>query len=108
MSELSNIFQRTEGEEVGFPCPPKFIQTDPDKNTITFTLQEGPVKEKGLDGCQVDHMIWAVATILRKFNSQFPCRENSCAITHLDEAMMWLEKRTKDRTDRGVEGTDHK
>ena len=34
----------------------------------------------------------------------FPCRENSIARTHLEEAMMWLQKRTRDRVQRGVEG----
>ena len=41
---------------------------------------------------------------IESFNKRFPCRENSCAITHLDEAMMWLEKRTRDRENREVEG----
>jgi len=36
---------------------------------------------------------------------KFRCRENSMAITKLDEALMWLEKRTADRISRGVEGT---
>lgn len=107
MSELNNIF-RGKQDEVAFPCYPDHIRTDPNLNIITFEIQEGTIEENGVNGCQIDDMIWAVATILRKFNSRFPCRENSCAITHLDEAMMWLEKRTKDREGRGVEGQDKK
>lgn len=40
------------------------------------------------------------------FNSRgkFACRENACALTHLEEALMWLQKRTRDRMARGVEG----
>lgn len=38
-------------------------------------------------------------------NGEFRCRENSITITKLEEALMWLEKRTADRIDRGVEGT---
>lgn len=34
-----------------------------------------------------------------------PCRENSIVITKLEECLMWLEKRTRDRQARGVEGT---
>ena len=41
------------------------------------------------------------------FDCQSPCRETRIAITKLDEALMWLEKRTKDRTKRGVEGTSN-
>jgi hypothetical protein len=112
MSEIHRIFRPDdEGKPFGehdFPCPSKFIHTFPEKNTITFVVQEGPIKENGTNGCQIDDMIWAIATIIRSFNSRFPCRENSCAITHLDEAMMWLEKRKKDREERGVEGQDKK
>ena len=38
-------------------------------------------------------------------NTKFQCRENSMAITKLDEALMWLNKRTADREARQVEGT---
>ncbi len=34
----------------------------------------------------------------------FPCRENAIATTHLETALLWLEKRTADRKARGVEG----
>lgn len=37
--------------------------------------------------------------------SKFACRENAMAITKLDEALMWLNKRTLDRENREVEGT---
>lgn len=36
---------------------------------------------------------------------RFACRENATAITKLDEALMWLNKRTADREARAVEGT---
>ena len=38
-------------------------------------------------------------------NSEFKCRENACAITKIEEALMWLSKRTMGRENRGVEGT---
>jgi hypothetical protein len=37
--------------------------------------------------------------------SPFACRENAIALTHLEEALMWLQKRTRDRMARGVEGS---
>lgn len=36
----------------------------------------------------------------------FKCRENACAITKIEEAEMWLQKRTAERKQRGVEGTN--
>jgi hypothetical protein len=41
------------------------------------------------------------------FNSRgkYACKENAQALTYLEEALMWLQKRTLDRMRRGVEGT---
>jgi hypothetical protein len=41
---------------------------------------------------------------LTYLNNKFPCRENSIAITHIETALLWLNKRTNDRLNRGVEG----
>ncbi len=38
-------------------------------------------------------------------DGKFWCVENSLAITNLEEALLWLEKRTADREARKVEGT---
>lgn len=40
--------------------------------------------------------------------TKFPCRENSIVITKLEESLMWLNKRTNDRKNRGVEGKNQK
>lgn len=85
--------------------PNNFIYVRHDKNSLAFTIQNGPVKENGLNGCQVDTVIEAAKVMLEGLNKQFPCRENSAAITKLDEALHWLEHRRKDRERRSVEGT---
>ncbi len=74
-------------------------------NQIAFQIQNGPIKEVGVNGCQVDTIIHAAKLILEGLNKKFPCRENACAITKLDEALHWLDHRTKDREARAVEGT---
>lgn len=84
--------------------PFNFIYIRHDVNSLSFNLQNGPIKEKGVNGCQVDTMIEASKIILEKLNNQFPCRENSMAITKLDEALLWLQKRKADREKRQVEG----
>ena len=84
--------------------PNHFIYVRHDKNSLSFTLQNGPVKESGVNGCQVDTVIETAKIIIEGLNAKFPCRENALAITKLDEALMWLNKRTKDREARGVEG----
>ena len=85
--------------------PNFFVHVRNDKNSIAFTIQNGPIKEVGVNGCQVDTIIAAAKAILEGLNKKFPCRENSSAITKLDEALHWLEHRTKDREARAVEGT---
>lgn len=35
-------------------------------------------------------------------------RENACALTHIEEALMWMAKRADDRDERGVLGTMNK
>ena len=37
-----------------------------------------------------------------------PTRETACALTHIEEALMWLNKRVEDRIERGVLGTYNK
>ena len=85
--------------------PNHFVYIRHDKNSLAFTLQNGPIKEVGVNGCQVDTIIHAAKQILEGLNKKFPCRENSVAITRLDEAIMWLDKRTENRKAAGVEGT---
>ena len=82
----------------------QYVEVDHDANSIKFTIQKGPIKENGQNGCQVDYMIVIAQAIIKGLNQKFPCRENSCAITKLDEALLWLSKRTADREKRGVEG----
>ena len=80
------------------------ISIDDDQNMISFKIQNGPIKENGVNGCQVDEIVIAAREIIAGLNAKFPCRENSCAITKLDEAIMWLRERKRIREARGVEG----
>jgi len=73
-------------------------------NTISFKIQNGPVKEVGVNGCQVDTIIETAKIMIEGLNKKFPCRDNSMVITKLDESLMWLNKRKLDREKRGVEG----
>ena len=84
--------------------PNKFIYIRHDKHSISFTVQEGPIKEAGVNGCMVETIIATARLIVAGLNKKFPCRENDLAITKLDEAFLWLNARTADRKKRGVEG----
>lgn len=60
------------------------------------------------DGLTVEEVLEAAIERIKYYNEQVPCRENSLAITNAEQALMWLERRTKDRIARGVEGTMEK
>jgi hypothetical protein len=38
----------------------------------------------------------------------FATRENAIALTHIEEALLWMNKRVEDRIERGVLGTNNK
>lgn len=60
------------------------------------------------DGTTNEEIIEILVDRLNFLNNKFPCRENSIAITHLETALLWLNKRTADRVKRGVEGKNEK
>ena len=68
-------------------------------------FQNGPIQEFGVNGCHNEDLLAIVIDRLRGFNSgEFRCRENALALTKLEEALHWLNARTEDRQNRGVEG----
>ena len=72
----------------------------------TVNFQEGPIKECGVNGVCNEDLIAMVICRLEHFQkSEYSSRDNAMAITKLEEAMLWLRKRTIGRENRGVEGT---
>jgi len=41
-------------------------------------------------------------------SSEYACRENAVALTHIEEALMWLNRRVEDRAERNVLGINGK
>jgi len=69
-------------------------------------FQNGPITEAGVNGISNEALLAIVEDRLDGFQSgQYACRENAAALTKIQEAMMWLQKRTRDRMARCVEGT---
>ena len=69
-------------------------------------FQNGPIKEAGVNGVMNEDLLAIIIDRLQGFQSGiYKCRENAIALTKIEEALMWLRKRTQDREDRGVEGT---
>lgn len=77
---------------------------------LRIEWQNGPLavdgERKEPNGAFVETVIAAALHRIHYYQStQFNCRENALAITKLEEALHWLEARTKRRTSQGVEGT---
>lgn len=76
---------------------------------IDISFQNGPIQENGVNGISQEVLLAIVIDRLRSFQAgQYCCRENAIALTKTEEALMWLQKRTRDRLARGVEGTSAK
>lgn len=76
---------------------------------IDINFQNGPIKDVGVNGISNESLLAIVEDRLKDFQAgEYKCRENACALTHLQEAMMWLHRRTHERLQRGVEGTMNK
>lgn len=90
------------GPDVGTPK----ISAHPDKWTQNISFQNGPILEAGVNGISGEALLAIIIDRLRCFQGGgFACRENAVALTHAETALMWLQKRTRDRMARGVEGT---
>jgi len=69
----------------------KFISIN--GSSITFTFQSGSIKEKGINGCQIDELGRVWKKFLESFNAAKPCEENSLSIMYLDDALAYQDKR---------------
>ena len=75
----------------------------------TIAFQNGPIKESGVNGISQEALLAVVIDRLRCFQAgPFACYENGQALVRIEEGLMWLQKRTRDRLARGVEGTNAK
>lgn len=76
-------------------------------NRISF--QNGPIAEAGVNGISQEALLAIVEDRLLGFQSgQYATADNAEALSHVQVAMECLHRRTKERLDRGVEGTHQK
>jgi hypothetical protein len=96
---------------------PVDINNNPTGGTVngtgfTISWQNGQLGRDGdrqaPNGAFVEDIIDAARQRIQFYqdanNKKFACKENAMAITKLEEALLWLDKRTQDRERRKVEG----
>jgi len=76
-----------------------------DDGLISFKLQEGAVKEVGLNGVQTPEMLHFIATYIKVLDNDKSCPHNMATIKYLKQAIAAQNARTAEREARGVEGT---
>ena len=75
-----------------------------------ITFQKGPRNDPDAQCGILDvDLLEIVRDRLKCFQEgEFACRENASALTHIEEALMWMNKRVEDRAERRVLGTYEK
>ena len=87
----------------------RYVNKDEQDQAQLVSFQNGPIKEFGVNGITGEALLAIQIDRLRGFqNGPYKCRENAIALTHIEEALMWLQRRTVERIKRGVEGTHEK
>ena len=77
-----------------------------DASTTVIHWQDGIVDGEGQNGAFVEDVLEAARQRIQFFNTgKFRCRENSIAITKIEEALQWLDWRTRQRLLQDVENT---
>jgi hypothetical protein len=102
--ELENFENKgSEGQIIQFiEKEEKVLSLDQKTNSIEkslVTINDGTTNEEVLE---------VLINRLQVLSAKLPSTETSIAIHKLEEALMWLNKRTQDRLKRGVEGTHQK
>lgn len=90
----------------GFNTKTNESDAECEQSDLIILFQNGPIKEVGVNGITGEAFAAIQIDRLRSFQAgPYACRENAIALTHFEEGLMWLQRRTGARIKRGVEGT---
>jgi hypothetical protein len=94
------------------PCRTYVIHGGDESHTNTKSYAQCVIRfqdgdpARAINGISNEALLAVVADRLAGFQaSPHACRENAIALTHIQDAMHWLHHRTRERLQRGVEGT---
>jgi|GEM_PF-799604 len=78
------------------------------KEVLRIKFQTGGTATTERNGVFIEDLLIVAYAKLAGYNRELPCRENSVALTKIEEAIMWLANRKAEREARGVYGTEEK
>ncbi len=95
-------------DEFKFNAPHHFEVKNVNNGEVVtrIDMQEGSIKENGINGCSNEDLLAIVLQRLYSFqNTEFSCIENEKAIKNIEESLINLRSRTDRRVEAGTEGT---
>ena len=115
MNKISTIQKREKLNEVcrlGMKGPGgayhdyAIISAETQEILVGVEFQKGPRKDpEARHGALDSDLLEIVRDRLKAFQEGgYACRENACALTHIEEALMWMNRRVEDRIERNVLG----
>ena len=109
---LNNLYRLDEKGNGGANHKYEIRMSDGDKECpiLTIHFQDGARKLIGsIHGVLDTDLLEILRDRLRGFQQgEFATRENAIALTHIEEALLWMNKRVEDRIERNVLGTNNK
>ena len=108
----SDLLETVRDRLKDFQAGPLVVGTEEaapyDVRIIKF--QEGPRKDiNSTQGIIDSDLLEIVRDRLKDFQAgPFACKENEHALTHIEEALMWMNRRVEDRIERNVLGKNEK
>jgi len=79
-----------------------------DKEVLHVKFQQGGTATTERNGVFIEDLLIVAHAKLNEYNNHLPSRENSLALTKIEEALQHLHTRKIDREARGVYGTESK
>ena len=97
-------------EDVSNDSSKTIVDVTNDAIITTIKMQCGPRKDpESTHGLIDSDLLEIVRDRLIAFqNGPFECDENAHALAHIEEALMWMNRRVEDRIERNVLGTNTK
>ena len=79
-----------------------------EKEVLHVKFQEGGSATTAKNGVFIEDLLIVAYAKLNEYNKTLPSRENSLALTKIDEALQWLHYRKTEREYRNVYGKEEK
>lgn len=84
----------------------RYEQSINGEKVLEVKFQTGGTATTERNGVFIEDLLIIAYAKLNEYNKALPSRENSLALTKIEEAILWLTARKAEREHRGVYGTE--